>query len=142
MNVNETINQRIAKCRKLANLTQQETAEKLGMKCSTYSQMERKGRISVDRALQLANILNVPKEYILYGGTNTPPLFPPQAPQDGIIDINQTPTPPVIVDPKPVDPTPSILLTKREENIIKRLRTLPKDAKEEIIALIESKYKK
>ena len=40
--MSETINQRIALYRKIANLTQTQAAEKLGMKCSTYSQMERR----------------------------------------------------------------------------------------------------
>ena len=37
----DTINERIALYRKMANLTQTEAAEKMGMKYSTYSQMER-----------------------------------------------------------------------------------------------------
>ena len=47
--MDKLINQRIALYRKMANLTQTEVAEKMGMKCSTYSQMERKGSISSER---------------------------------------------------------------------------------------------
>ena len=52
-----TLNDRIAKYRKLANLTQTDMAEKLNIKCSTYSQMERKGIISADRLFEMARFL-------------------------------------------------------------------------------------
>ena len=54
-----TINQRVAIYRKMANLTQTEAAERLGMKCSTYSQMERKGNISVDKLMAIAEVFGV-----------------------------------------------------------------------------------
>ena len=53
------VNRRIALYRKMANLTQTEVAEKMGMKCSTYSQMERKGSISTERLLTICKILGV-----------------------------------------------------------------------------------
>ena len=58
----ESINRRIFYYRKLANLTQNETADLLGMKHSTYSQMERKGNISVEMLLRLARIFHVRPE--------------------------------------------------------------------------------
>ena len=57
--MDKSINQRIILYRKMANLTQTEVAEKMGMKCSTYSQMERKGSISTERLLALADIFGV-----------------------------------------------------------------------------------
>ncbi len=125
----ETINQRVARNRKLVGLTQQETAEKLGMKCSTYSQMERKGNISANKVLELAAIFNISPDVLLYGDN------PPQTETDNA-SLSQTATPPV--NPHAIPP---LLLTNREENIIKILRTLSKEDKNEVIALIEKKYK-
>jgi len=125
----ETINQRVARNRKLLDLTQQETAEKLGMKCSTYSQMERRGNISANMVLKLAAIFNISPDALLYGENQQ------KNDTDGNT-LGQTPTPPV----KP-NPIPPLLLTNREENIIKILRTLSKEDKNEVIALIEKKYK-
>ena len=138
----ETINERIARCRKLANLTQTETAEKMGMKCSTYSQMERKGSISTDRLLILAHIFNVSPNTLLFGTDidsndnkttgNTLNLEPqneikPALSQSGDFYENKFKSAPFIVSHK-------------EENILKILRNLPKSARDEVIEFINQKY--
>ena len=138
----ETINERIARCRKLANLTQTETAEKMGMKCSTYSQMERKGSISTDRLLILSHIFNVSPITLLFGTDidsndnkstgNTLNLEPqneikPALSQNGDFYENNFKSAPFIVSHK-------------EENILKILRNLPKNSRDEIIEFINQKY--
>ena len=60
-----TVNQRVAIYRKMANLTQTEAAERLGMKCSTYSQMERKGHISVDKLIAIAAAFGIEPSILL-----------------------------------------------------------------------------
>lgn len=134
----ETINQRIALYRKLANLTQTEAAEKMGMKCSTYSQMERKGSISTERLLALADIFGVKPDVLLYDT---------KAQSAGQINFSSTESSSVSQLHQSIPfsdtnfgPSPFIV-THKEESIIKILRNLPKTDYDEIISLIDRKYK-
>ncbi len=63
----ETINQRIVRFRKNANLTQTNVANALGMNLSTYAQMERMGKIHSEVIIKLCNILKVDELTLLYG---------------------------------------------------------------------------
>ena len=123
----DTINARVARCRKLRDMTQADVAEKLGMKCSTYSQMERKGNISAQMVLHLANIFEIEPDVILYG--ENMPLRPTV-----VAD-------PILSQPEPKHPIhvdPPLILTDRETNIIRIIRNLSKDKKEEAISYILS----
>ncbi|MBQ3052733.1 MAG: helix-turn-helix transcriptional regulator [Clostridia bacterium] len=123
----DTINARVARCRKLRDMTQADVAEKLGMKCSTYSQMERKGNISAQMVLHLANIFEIEPDVILYG--ENMPLRPTV-----VAD-------PILPQPEPKHPIhvdPPLILTDRETNIIRIIRNLSKDKKEEAISYILS----
>jgi len=61
-----TINQRLAVFRRLCGLSQAKMAELMNMKPSTYSQMERSGKISSDMILRLSEVLGVdPMELFL-----------------------------------------------------------------------------
>ena len=144
---NETINQRVAKCRKLADLNQAEAAEKLGMKTSSYSQMERKGKISAERLLKLAQIFNVHPNVLLYGDAYMP--FPEETQQvsiskpvvadDNTLLASQPITEPVTV---PENIVSNSILTNTEENIIKIYRNLSKEDRAEVKAFILDKFKK
>ena len=63
----ETINQRVRKYRKDLFLNQSDVAQMLGMKTSTYSQMERMGNITCETHLKLTKILKVDVLKLLYG---------------------------------------------------------------------------
>ena len=63
----ETINQRVRKYRKDLFLNQSDVAKMLGMKTSTYSQMERMGNITCETLLKLTEILKVDVLKLLYG---------------------------------------------------------------------------
>ncbi len=79
------INDRIKKYRKERKLTQAELAAKIGVKTSTYSQMEREGNIKVDMALKIAEALNVDPNLIVYGKSITPDeelIFSPGKPDE------------------------------------------------------------
>ena len=65
--MNETINQRIRRLRKEKGYTQAEVANYLKLKVSTYSQMERKGRINSDIITKLSEVLDTKPLVILYG---------------------------------------------------------------------------
>lgn len=135
--MDKSINQRIALYRKMANLTQTEVAEKMGMKCSTYSQMERKGSINSERLLALAKILGVTPEMLLY-----------ESPSSGVkLDFSGTEAPVSTLNqnnnPFASDgngPAPFIA-THKEESIIKILRNLPKPYYDEVVGFIDQKYK-
>ena len=134
--MDRSINQRIALYRKMANLTQTEVAEKMGMKCSTYSQMERKGSISTERLLVLADILGVTPEMLLYETTVAKKLdF--SAAETVTSSLNQNKDP---FGKAPISPAPFIP-THKEESIIKILRNLPKSYYDEVVTFINQKYK-
>ena len=134
--MDRSINQRIALYRKMANLTQTEVAEKMGMKCSTYSQMERKGAISADRLLVLADILGVTPEMLLYE-TPTVKKLDFSAAETVTSSLHQNKDP---FGKAPFSPAPFIP-THKEESIIKILRNLPKSYYDEVVAFIDQKYK-
>ncbi len=119
--MSQTINERIIIARKLGNLTQAEVAERLDMKSSTYSQMERQGKISSDMILKLAKILDVKPMYLLCGETNNELLKEPD------------------VFPKK-EQIPSFVLSRQEENIIKIMRNLKKDARKEAYEFLQKLY--
>lgn len=130
------VNQRIALYRKMANLTQTEVAEKMGMKCSTYSQMERKGKINTERLLALSKILGVTPEMLLY-----------EAPHNVKLDFSGTETfaSTLSQNNNPFKneghgPAPFIA-THKEESIIKILRNLPKPYYDKVVKFIDQQYK-
>lgn len=143
--MSETINQRIALYRKIANLTQTQAAEKLGMKCSTYSQMERKGTISADKLIALADIFGITPDTLLYDSKPANNVSAETTvkenddfdftPKDRLINKTlRQPTNLFKTDP------PRFIVTHKEENIIKILRNLPRPDYEEIIEVINEKY--
>lgn len=119
--MSQSINERIIIARKLGNLTQAEVAERLDMKSSTYSQMERQGKISSDMILKLAKILDVKPMYLLCGETNNELLKEPD------------------VFPKK-EQNSSFVLSRQEENIIKIMRNLKKDARKEAYDFLQKLY--
>ena len=131
----ETINERVKRCRRLADLTQSQTAERMGMKCSTYSQMERNGNISANRLLQLAQIFGVDPDLLLNGEAKDE--------KNEIADaISNTQKPETqSFRQEVVDFTTVFVPTNNEVNIIKIIRNLPKDKRDDIISYIEKAYK-
>ena len=131
-----SINQRIALYRKMANLTQTEVAEKMGMKCSTYSQMERKGSISTERLLTICKILGVTPEMLLYDNTEGKKLdFSGTETMTSTLNQQSNPFANSSYGPAPFIPT------HKEESIIKILRNLPKPYYDDVVNFIEAKYK-
>lgn len=125
------INKRIKSYRNLANKTQDETAKALGIKCSTYSQMERKGGISVDIAKKLAEIFGIDSDLIIYGEKKIDftPIQPP------VLKVEE---PKEIIEKLESEAT----LSAVENNIIKIIRNLSYKDRQEVYQFIEKKYKK
>ncbi len=133
-----TVNQRVAIYRKMANLTQTEAAERLGMKCSTYSQMERKGHISVDKLIAIAAAFGIEPSILLRDpmeltSEQSRPVEQPEAPAK--------PETPIFREPV-VAPTsrPAFVISRNEENMLTILRNLPKADLDEVRSLINEKY--
>lgn len=134
--MNETINQRVAKCRKLANLTQTDVAEKLGMKCSTYSQMERKGIISAERLSKMADIFNVSPYYLLTGEEpavyETPPVVSTEAKhEEGVLRQ----------EPATIPKKEIFIVTKKEESLLKIIRNFSKPNYDRVMKFVETIYR-
>ena len=130
------LNDRIAKCRRLANLTQTDMAEKLNIKCSTYSQMERKGIVSAERLFEMAKIFGVTPCY-LYDETEPcrqdhQESIMPQTESFGSV-LKQPELPTIKKD--------IFIVTKKEENLIKLLRNLSKQNYDKTIKFIEDIYR-
>lgn len=115
------INENISKFRKLKGLTQAQLAEKIGMKSSSYSQMERSGNVPAQRVLDIAYALEVDPQY-LFG-----------------IRFDEKPN--VLEQPKMEKPAVSdIILTRKETERVKLIRILSKEAREEIDDFIREVY--
>ena len=133
-----TVNQRVAIYRKMANLTQTEAAERLGMKCSTYSQMERKGHISVDKLIAIAAAFGIEPSILLRDpmeltSEQSRPVEQPAVPAKPEMPISREPV---------VAPTsrPAFVISRNEENMLTILRNLPKADLDEVRSLINEKY--
>lgn len=131
----KSVNERIIKYRKLANLTQTEMAEKLNIKCSTYSQLERKGIVSADRLFQLAEIFGVTPCQLYKGEEpckNTTPES--SAPTDSETSV--------LKQPESVKPEKEVFVaTRKEQNIIKLIRNFSKPNYDKVMQIIEDIYK-
>ena len=114
----ETINQRIKRYRLLSNMTQTDVAERLGIKCAAYSQMERSGNVSTDRIVVLARLFNVSISTLVLGEDDFNPT-----------KLQQIPNP------------FELSLTDNEETIIRTMRQLPRQVRKEIEEFISKKYK-
>lgn len=90
------INQRVKKMRKKHFFTQDRFAINLGIKTSTYSQMERSGNISAETLKKIAKLLDIDIRYFLYGEEfldiqeETKPIEPPAPPNVyELLDIDE-----------------------------------------------------
>lgn len=135
------VNYRIAHWRKLSGFNQTDLAEKLGIKCNTYSQMERTGNVSADRLFKLAEIFGVKPCYLFYGEklckTETKNAEPTII--DGPVTKPDNGT--TLQQPKPEPPKePPFVFTNREESLIKMYRSLKKDDRASVVNLIHTLY--
>lgn len=132
-----TVNQRVAIYRKMANLTQTEAAERLGMKSSTYSQMERKGNISVEKLFAIAAAFGVNPEVLLHD----PMELKNEAPA-AVTTTSPEPMPTVLREPVITpESRPPFIITKNEENLLTVLRNLPKSDYDDVRSYINEKYR-
>lgn len=130
------VNNRIKEIRKSHHYTQAQVAELMGLKTSTYSQMERKGTISVDMAVKLASILDTDPAYIIFGEIKPSEIdFSPAAQTVLSANDNQA----FLEQIKKGEE--QLILSIKEKNIIKNFRNLSESDKKEILNLLQSKTK-
>ena len=136
----DSINERIKYYRNQKKLSQTELGAKLGLKCSTYSQMERQGSISVPMALDIAKFLEVNPDLIIYGYEKNQPIEITVTKPQTIIAGEKTPfienyaKPAVEIKEEKVGNT----LSATEEGIIEIYRSLPKDKQKELFNFINA----
>lgn len=129
----ETINQRIRRYRENTNLTQKQVAELLGIKGSTYSQMERKGKISSEIILKLEKIFGLEEGVLLYGEKKNE-----EYDFSALKNNNLTLKKPAFA----FEVEDQMVLSRNEKNYIRILRSLPKEDYNEVITFLDEKYKK
>ncbi len=124
----DKINQRIKEVREKMGLKQYQVAQLLDMKESTYSQMERTGKINSERIVELSKILKVSTDYLLTG--------------DEALDFSPLESNPSVLREEPFYEDDSrMVLSQNEISIITILRNFPKNVREEVIDYIEQRYK-
>lgn len=134
----ETINKRIRRLRIKRELTQKAVAKKLNISQSTYSAFEKNGKITTERALQLAIILDVELEEILTGHKPQPQENKESKKHENILRQDVLPG-------FNIGEYNGIILTKKEENRIKIIRQLSKEDEkkfEEFLNELHQKSKK
>ena len=130
------INVRIREIRKSLHYTQAQVAELLSIKTSTYSQMERKGKISVDMAKRIADVLNADPNYIMFGEQKNNELdFSPAKPDVITVKNSQD----FIEQIKKGEE--QLVLTVNEKNIIKNFRSLKEEGKKEFLNFLQNLVK-
>ena len=136
-----TINERISYFRKIAGLTQAEVAKKMEMKVGTYSKMEREGKITVDKLIKLAQILDVDYDLLVSGKEKETKIeyipVPINPNGNTTVALGQ----PIIVEGTPKSRIPEYIPTAREKATMQIVHNLPKKVQEEIYDFIEIKRK-
>lgn len=130
------VNDRIKEMRKKCHYTQAQVAELLKLKCSTYSQMERKGSISVEMAKRIAEILDVDSDYIIYGESGSQKLDFSPIPQTVLKASDRNTFLEQIRNGEE-----QLILSVKEKNIIKNFRTLSEEDKKEFLDFLKNKSK-
>lgn len=120
MEFNETVNDRIRACRIHKKITQQEMADKLGIKRSTYAYMESKGEPTREMISKIAKILEI-SDFYLWSGSN------------------EKIQPRLHEDPYPYKVN-YFTATRREQKLIEMFRMLSKEDKDEKFKEIELLY--
>ncbi len=130
------INKKIRDLRKEKNFNQDRISEMLGMKKSTYSQMERSGKFPIHIIVEMAKILEVDILEMIYPDAPKNELIIEQ-PQSGILKFEQPPA--VSFDDYC---TRANSLSNREENAIIMLRNLKPEDRESVYSLIKEYHDK
>ena len=134
-----TINERISYFRKIAGLTQAEVAKKMEMKVGTYSKMEREGKITVDKLIKLAQILDVDYDLLVNGEEKETKVEYIPVPIQTSGNTANSLFQPIMVDNTPKSRIPEYIPTARERATMQIIHNMPKKVQEEIYDFIKKK---
>lgn len=136
------INKRLKKYREGAKLTQDQVAEKVGMKRNTYAHMERHGHPRPEMIKKLSEIFGVSVENILYGEIEKKSEPETSELTDLINRLNNNQTPqklneqPFTYDTLPFTPSAT------EIGLLKTFHILSKEEQKLVLDLVNKIYKK
>lgn len=135
----KNLNQRIAYYRNVAGYTQEQAAEKLGIKTSTYSQMERDGNVYVERFFILSEFFNVPPCEMYYG---VPSKCNEEKDESRTIPTGIEVTPQTANQPTPVIPViyDDLVLSNSYKNHLKIVTNLSKEHRQAVFDLAHDLY--
>ncbi len=128
------LNERIIRYRRFAGYTQETAAQALGMKKSTYANMERNGKPSPDLILKISMLFNVSVSTLFYGEQDTSKNSTPVSSGDMPIRLNE----PVILP----EAEPPLILTANEKSIVKALKSFSKEDFERVRDFVNEIYQK
>ncbi len=123
-NINNGVNQRIARYRKLSEMTQAQVADAIGLKRNTYARMEKYGTPSPEILKKLAKLFNVSVAMIVIGTEENPYAPPPEKKL-------------VFKQPSFLDVLP---MSEREIKAIQMFRRLDEEDKNKIIEIFDKFY--
>ena len=127
-----SLKERVVYCRKLLGYNQTQLAELMGMKPSTYSNMERSGNFSAIRLIDIAKALGISSNLLFNGVEEDAPVKIITNTQNVKIEtLNQE-----IGD---IDISP-ITYTRKEDQYFRIVHNMPKKYKEEVFEFIQEKY--
>ncbi len=121
-NNENSVNGRIAAFRKLAGFTQEEAANKLGMKRNTYARMEKYGNPSPEMLKKIADLYNISVNSLIYN-----------------FDVPDNKHSSLLFNDSATDFAGPI--TTAENNVLMALRMLPDEKKQKVIDLVSELFK-
>ena len=125
----KTINRRIAGYRKLAGFTQEQVAEKLGMKRNTYARIEHHGNPSPEMIDKLSKLFNVPVQKFF------------NAEVADFSGISEASAPKRVNDTHLLDASDILPLKIDEAYLLRILRSLPQEYTSATIDFVNDVYK-
>ncbi len=136
---NISINERIKKYRNFSGLSQEEVAEKLNMKLSTYSQMEREGNVSAAKIIDLAYVFNISPIVLMHGEDSIAAIID----RDSASIKNKPMTfkqDSLFIDEYGNFCFPSYEPDASELELMKKIKKLPNETQKEILDFVQKKY--
>ena len=127
-----SLKERVIYCRKLLGYNQTQLAELMGMKPSTYSNMERSGNFSAIKLIEIAKTLGISSNLLFNGVEEDAPVKIISNTQNEKTDDLKQVAEEINIQP--------IMYTKNEDRYFRIVHNLPKKYKEEVFEFIQEKY--
>ena len=137
-----SINKRIAFYRRMKDMRQEDVAAKLGMVNSTYSRMERAGKIKADILIKIAEVLEISPDLLFHGeDTDEKPKKNETQEKDFYYDFTPTERIHYVRQPRPTFPAYETVYTSEEEQALRLIHNLKEKNKRKVFEFINQIYK-